>query len=217
MSFSIGFPPLPARGSETSNILSLSPSLPSLSLLDLLVESLLENDVTVRPFITAPPPSQPPLPLPDPDQPQLANLVLDTTPRPRPGVRHHRRGKEKRFGRGFRLNRNKHPFAVVLKPTNTESSFVEDLTTRHLFLYPRHSPLSSYFSRPTLLSTSDSPTQGSSSPQFANQVIAQDQDSVGADGGQGGPVAQQQLTDDNTVLTQNQSLDPQQSQVDCDL
>ena len=88
-------------------------SLP-VSLLDLLLETLLENDVTVRPVITAPPDTDTPLPSPglDMTEVQLSNLVLLTTPSTLSATRsavkkYHRRRKEKRFGRGFRLNRNK--------------------------------------------------------------------------------------------------------------
>ena len=87
-------------------------SLP-VSLLDLLLETLLENDVTVRPVITAPPDTDTPLPSPGlVTEVTLSNLVLPTTPSTlsvtRSAVKkYHRRRKEKRFGRGFRLNRNK--------------------------------------------------------------------------------------------------------------
>ena len=144
--------------------------------------SLLENDVTIRPLIaaTAPPDIPPPS---SSNQGQLANLVLDTAaagvssqPKPR-GKKYHRRGKERRFGRGFRLIRNKHPFAEdfqVESPSSSPSSSVSVLPTA-----PTAGPLQP--------SASPSPP-----PQFANQVLSLD--STGSTG-------QQQLLTANITST----------------
>ena len=81
---------------------------------------------------------------------------------------------------------------------------------------PHHSTLITLHSRQTPLpSTSPAPSPGSpsppSSPQFANQVLAQDGDSA-VDGDQGGqgvpgvPDGQQQLNTDGPIVNQNQQL-----------
>ena len=81
--------------------------------------------MTIRPLVTAPPD----IPTPSSNQGQLANLVLDAgvgagvTSQPKTrGKKYHRRGKERRFGRGFRLIRNRHPFAEDVKVDRPSTS-----------------------------------------------------------------------------------------------
>ena len=88
---------------------------------------------------------------------------------------------------------------------------------------PHHSTLIALHSRQTPLpSTSPAPSPGSSdspsppsSPQFANQVLAQDGDSVdGVSGVPGVPDGQQQLNTDGPIVNQNQLLElPSQDEV----
>ena len=138
--------------------------------------SLLENDVTIRPLITAT--ASPDIPVTN--QGQLANLVLDTgagagagagaSSQPKsPGKKYHRRGKERRFGRGFRLIRNKHPFAEDFKVGSAGSSSFSQTGTSQTVLStgPTVGPLQA--------SSSSSTTQPS---QFANQVISLDSTGV---------------------------------------
>ena len=135
--------------------------------------------MTIRPLITATAPPDIPAPS-SPNQGQLANLVSATAPgvssQPKPrGKKYHRRGKERRFGRGFRLIRNKHPFAEDFKvdSPSPSSSSVNVLPTT-----PTAGPLQSSASPP---------------PQFANQVLSLD--STGTTG------QQQLLTTNITSLT----------------
>ena len=135
--------------------------------------------MTIRPLITATAPPDIPAPSSS-NQGQLANLVSDTAPsagvssQPKPrGKKYHRRGKERRFGRGFRLIRNKHPF-------------VED------FKVDSPSPSSSSVSvLPTALTAGPLQTPASPPPQFANQILL---DSTG-------PTDQQQLLTTNITST----------------
>ena len=116
--------------------------------------------MTIRPLVTAPPDT----PAPSSNQGQLANLISDTGPRPGTGVgsqpkkKYHRRGKERRFGRGFRLIRNRHPFADDLKDVSSSSSSVDVLPPA-----PTTAPLQ---------------ISASPAPQFANQVLSQDNNGV---------------------------------------
>ena len=111
--------------------------------------------MTIRPLITAPPDILPP----SSNQGQLANLVSDTgagagatSQSKSPGRKYHRRGKEKRFGRGFRLIRHKHPFAEDFKVGSLNSSSGSQGATPP----------------PPLQTSATEP------PQFANQVISLD-------------------------------------------
>ena len=115
--------------------------------------------MTIRPLITAPPDSLPP----SSNEGQLANLVSDTgavagatSQSKSPGRKYHRRGKEKRFGRGFRLIRHKHPFAEDFKVGSPSSSSGSQGATPP----------------PPLQTSSTEP------PQFANQVISLDSTGV---------------------------------------
>ena len=166
-SFSPVFPSLLAKGKVEIVWASCSSNVVLLSILDLLVGSLLENDVTIRPLITAT--ASPDIPVTN--QGQLANLVLDTGAgagagaSSQPGKKYHRRGKERRFGRGFRLIRNKHPFAEDFKVGSADSSSFSQTGTSQTVLStsPTVGPLQA--------SSSSSTTQPS---QFANQVISLD-------------------------------------------
>ena len=137
--------------------------------------------MTIRPLITAPPDSPTPS---SSNQGQLANLVVSDTPGPvvtsqpkQPGKKYHRRGKERRFGRGFRLIRNRHPFAEDFKADRPSPSSVRVLPTA-----PTVGPLQISASPP---------------PQFANQVLSLDQNSPDTTG-TSGATGQQQLLTTNT-------------------
>ena len=150
--------------------------------------------MTIRPLITAPPDSPTPS---SSNQGQLANLVVSDTTGPvvtsqpkQPGKKYHRRGKERRFGRGFRLIRNRHPFA-------------EDFQVDG----PRPSSSSTLNVLPTAPTVGPPQTSPSPPPQFANQVLSLDQNSPDTTG-TSGATGQQQLLTTNTPSSPSSPSSP---------